>query len=67
MDSRLAVVFAALLLSTAAGMLHIMFNSAQTENFSMHVQSYYSGMLVSTQRIIIQKKNTFFSLLLYCM
>ena len=47
MDSRLAVVFAALLLSTAAGMLHIMFSSAQTENLLMHVQSYYSGMLVS--------------------
>ena len=40
MDSRLAVVFAALLMSTAAGMLHIMFSSAQTSNILVHAQSY---------------------------
>ena len=34
MDSRLALMFAALLLSTATGTLHIMFGSAQTENIA---------------------------------
>ena len=58
MDSRLAVMFAALLLSTVAGMLHIMFSSAQTANI-FNARTIYSGMPVSAQRIY--KKTHIFS------
>ena len=64
MDFRLAVVFAALLLSTAAGMLHIMFSSAQTENILMPAHFYVPipgipGTPVCVQRIY--KKKPIFS------
>ena len=65
MDSRLAVVFAAMLLSTAAGMLHIMFSSAQTENIVMPAHFYVPipWIPVWVQRIY----KTFFHMpLLYC-
>ena len=45
MDSRLALMFAAMLLSTAAGTLHTMFGSAQTENVAYTILCIILGCL----------------------